>query len=110
LKQVQGNIIKQCRIIEQEKIFLQDKFEGEKAHMQQEKENLLPEQLEVKEAVNRALHSMIGLELQCEDRVMHQVEKIAEALQQLQQQITYLELHIVPSTPQDVREQREEIA
>jgi hypothetical protein len=35
--------------------------------MQQEKEQLLAEKLEVKEAVNRELHSMIGLEPQEED-------------------------------------------
>jgi hypothetical protein len=39
----------------------------EKAQMQQEKEQLLAEQLEVKEAVNRALRSVTGLELQAED-------------------------------------------
>jgi hypothetical protein len=42
--------------------------------MQQEKEQLLAEQLEVKEVVNRALCSMTGLEPQVEDQVMHQVE------------------------------------
>jgi hypothetical protein len=53
--------------------------------MQQEKEQLLAEQLEVKETVNRALHSVTGLEPQAEDRVTHQVEQIVEAAQQLQQ-------------------------
>ena len=41
--------------------------------MQQEKEQFLIEQLEVKEAVNRALHSMIGLEPQEKDWITHQV-------------------------------------
>jgi hypothetical protein len=85
LKQVQGDIVEQRRIAEQEKVSLQAKFEAEKAQMQQEKEQLLAEQLEVKEAVNRALHSVTGLELQAEDRVTHQVEQLAEAVQQLQQ-------------------------
>jgi tetrahydromethanopterin S-methyltransferase subunit B len=53
---------------------------------------------------------LIGLELQAEDQVMHQVEHIAEAIQQLQQQITDLELCIVPDTPEDVRDQREATA
>jgi hypothetical protein len=35
--------------------------------MQHEKEQLLTEQLEVKEAVNRALHSMTGLETKEKD-------------------------------------------
>jgi hypothetical protein len=42
--------------------------------MQQEKEQLLAGQLEVKEVVNRALISVTGLEPQDEDRVTRQVE------------------------------------
>jgi hypothetical protein len=38
------------------------------------------------------------------------VEQLAEAIQQLQEHITNLELHVVPKTPQDVRDQREETA
>jgi hypothetical protein len=53
--------------------------------MKQEKEQLLTEQFEVKEAVNRALHPVIGLEPQEEDQVTHQVEKLVEPIQQLQQ-------------------------
>jgi hypothetical protein len=75
--------------------------------MQQEKEQLLAGQLKVKEAVNRALFSVTGLEPQAEDQVEHQVEQLAEAIQQLQQRITDLELCTVPNTPQDVRDQRE---
>jgi hypothetical protein len=85
LKQVQGIIVEQHRVAEQEKVSLQAKFEEEKAQMQQEKEQLLAEQLEVKEAVNRALHSVTGLEPQAEDQVTHQVEQLTEAIQQLQQ-------------------------
>jgi hypothetical protein len=48
--------------------------------MQQEKEQLLIEQLEEKKAVNKALRSMTGLELQDEDQVTHQVEKLAEVV------------------------------
>jgi hypothetical protein len=78
--------------------------------MQQEKEQLLAEHLKVKEEVNRALRSVTGLELQAKDRVTHQVEHLAEAVQQLQQRITYLELCTIPDTPEDVRDQREATA
>jgi hypothetical protein len=53
--------------------------------MQEEKEQFLAEQLEVKEVVNRELYSVIGLETQVDDRVTHQLEKLAESIQQLQQ-------------------------
>jgi uncharacterized protein YaaN involved in tellurite resistance len=110
LKQVQGVLVEQRQVVEQENIALQTKFDEEKAQMQQEKEELVAGQLEVKEAVNIALCSMTGLEPQAEDRVEHQVEKLEEAIQQLQQRITDLELCTVPSTPQDVRDQREATA
>jgi hypothetical protein len=71
---------------------------------------LLTEQLEVKEEVNRALHSMTGLGPNEEDRVEHQVEQLTEAIEQLQQRITNLELLTVPDTPQDVRDQRDATA
>jgi hypothetical protein len=71
---------------------------------------LLAKQLEVKEVVNKALHSVTSLETQVKDRVTHQVGKLVEAIQQLHQQITDLELHIAPKTPQDVRDQREATA
>jgi hypothetical protein len=38
----------------------------------------------VKEEVNIALLFVMGLELQVEDQVMHQVEKLTEAIRQLQ--------------------------
>jgi hypothetical protein len=43
------------------------KFDEEKAQLQQGKEQLLAEQLEVKEAVNRALHSVTVIEIKAED-------------------------------------------
>jgi hypothetical protein len=49
--------------------------------MQQEKEQLLAKQLEVKEEVNRALLSVTGLEIQAKDQVTRQVEQLAEAVQ-----------------------------
>jgi hypothetical protein len=78
--------------------------------MQQEKEQFLTGEIEVKEAVNKALCSVIGLEPQVEDRVEHQVEKLAESIHQLQQRIENLELCTVPNTLQDVRDQREATA
>jgi hypothetical protein len=79
--QVQGVLVEQCRVAEQEKISLQTKFDEEKAQMQQEKEQLLTGKLKVKEAVNRALRSVTGLEPQAEDRVEHQVEQLVKAIQ-----------------------------
>jgi chromosome segregation ATPase len=110
LTQVQGVLVEQRRAAEQENISLQAKFDEEKAQMQQGKEQLLAEQLEVKEAVSRALRSVTVLEIKAEDRVTQQVEKLTEAIQQLQQHIADLELRTVPETPQDVRDQREATA
>jgi hypothetical protein len=68
---------------------------------------LLTEQLKVKEAVNRELHFVTVVEIKVEDRVTQQVEHIEEVIQHLQQRIADLELHAVPETPQDVKDQRE---
>jgi hypothetical protein len=48
LNQAQGKIIEQQKVVEQQNISLQAKFEEEKTQMQQEKDQLLTEQLEVK--------------------------------------------------------------
>jgi hypothetical protein len=96
--------------VQQEKVALQEKFEEEKVQIQHEKEQLLMEQVGVKEAVNRALHSVMGLEQKEEYLVEHQVAQIVESIQHLQQRIAYLELKTIPSTLQDVRNQREAIA
>jgi hypothetical protein len=53
---------------------------------------------------------VIGLEQVEENLVETQVAKLAEAIQQLQQRVVELELETVPSTPQEVREQRETTA
>jgi hypothetical protein len=53
---------------------------------------LLAVQVGVKEAVNRALLSVTSLEQKEEDPVEHQVEKLVEAIQQLQWRIIDLEL------------------
>jgi hypothetical protein len=52
---------------------LHTKFKEERAQIQQEKENLLAEKLEVKEAVSRALHYVTGLEKKVDEPVEHQV-------------------------------------
>jgi hypothetical protein len=66
LKKAQGILIEQHEVAEHEKVALQEKIEEEKVQIQQEKEQLLAERLEVKEAVNRELRSVIGLEPQAE--------------------------------------------
>jgi len=71
LTQVQGVLVEQRSAAEHEKIALQVKFDEEKAQLQQEKEQLLTEQLEVKEAVNRALHSMTILEIEENIEYLH---------------------------------------
>jgi hypothetical protein len=98
LKQSQHEVVEKCRVAQQEKDDLHTKFEEERAQVKQEKEKLLAEQLEVKELVNIALRSVIGLEKKVEEPVEHQVAQLPEAIQQLQQRITDLELQAVPST------------
>jgi hypothetical protein len=110
LVQVQGVLVEQRRAAEQEKSALQVKFDEEKAQLQQGKEQLLAEQLEVKEVVNRALCSVTVVEVKAEDQVMKQVAQLEEVIQQLQQCIADLELRTVPETPQEVKDQREATA
>jgi hypothetical protein len=64
-----------------EKFSLQANFEEEKAQIQHEKEQLLVEQVGVKEATSRALHSMMGLEKKEEDLVENKVAHPTEAIQ-----------------------------
>jgi hypothetical protein len=52
----------------------------------------------------------LGLTQIEEDTVEIQVEKIVEAIQQLKARVAELELQIVKTTPQEVRDQREETA
>jgi hypothetical protein len=67
--------------------------------MQQGKEQLLAEKLEVKEVFNTELHSVTVIQIKAEDRVMQQVEQLIESIQQLHKCIADLELHAVPETP-----------
>jgi hypothetical protein len=63
-----------------------------------------------KEAITRALCSVSILAQKEEDTVEIQVEKLVEAIQQLQARVAELELQALPTTSQEVRYQREEIA
>jgi hypothetical protein len=62
----------------------------------------------VKEAVNKELLSVPGLAQGEHESVKVQVVKLTKAIQQLQARITELEIQEVPSTPQEVHNQREE--
>ena len=53
---------------------------------------------------------MPGLTQEEQELVEVQVSKLAETIQQLQARITELEVQAVPSTPQEVHNQREEAA
>jgi hypothetical protein len=62
----------------------------------------------VKEAVTRALFSVLGLAHMEEETMENQVGKLVEYIHQLQSRVAELELQVVPRTPQEVRDQREE--
>jgi hypothetical protein len=55
-------VIEQRRVVQQEKVSLQTKFEEDKEQIQQEKEQWLVEQLGFKEAVSKELCFVTGLE------------------------------------------------
>jgi hypothetical protein len=107
LKKAQEEIIEQRQAAQQEKNSLQAKFEEDRAKVQKEKEQLLAKQIEIEEAVNRAFLSVTNLEKKVEEPIEHQVMKLAEFIQQLQQRVMELELQTIPQTPQEVRDQRE---
>jgi hypothetical protein len=56
-------------------------------------------QIEIKEVVNRAFLSVTGLEQKAEEPIEHQVMKLVEVIQQLQQRVVKLEIQAIPSTP-----------
>jgi hypothetical protein len=103
-------LLEQRSTAEWENLALQAKWDEEKEQLQQSKEQLLAEQLEVKEMVNRALRYVTVVEVKTEERVPQQVAQLEEVIQQLQQCIADLELRTVPKTPQDVRDLREATA
>jgi hypothetical protein len=67
LKKAQKEIIEQRQAAQQEKNALQEKFEEDRAKIQKEKEKFLTKQIGIEEAVNKAFHSVIGLEKKDED-------------------------------------------
>jgi hypothetical protein len=69
LAQVQGDLVEQCSTAEWENISLQEKWDEEKAQLQQSKEQLLTEKLKVKEMVHRELHSVTVVEVKTEEQV-----------------------------------------
>jgi hypothetical protein len=60
--------------------------------------------------VNKALRSVPGSTQEEHEVVEVQVTKLVDAIQQLQARVMKLELQAVPSTMQEVRDQREEAA
>jgi hypothetical protein len=67
LAQVQGVLLEKHCVAERENLALQANFDEEKSHLQQEKEQFLVEQLEVKEMVNKTLLSVAVIEIQAEE-------------------------------------------
>jgi hypothetical protein len=63
-----------------------------------------------KEAMTKALRSMSGLAQEEKESAKIQVGKLVDAIQQLQTWVIELDLQVVPSTPQEVHDQREEAA
>jgi hypothetical protein len=73
-------------------------------NIQREKEQLLPKQIGIEEAIHRAFFSVIVLEQKVEDPIECQVMKLTKVIQQLQQRVMDLELRTIPQTPQEVRD------
>jgi len=69
---------------------------------------LLVEQAVVKEAVSKACRYVLGMVQKEQETIKAQVAKLTETLRQFQARIAELEAREVSSTPQEVRDQREE--
>jgi hypothetical protein len=110
LKQEKEEALEKLWVVQQEKDDIRAKFEEDREKIQKEKDQLLAEKTVVREAVTRALRSVSGLAQIEEETTESQVGKLVEAIQQLQARVAELELQAVPSTPQEVRDQREETA
>jgi hypothetical protein len=95
---------------ENEKDEFQEILKEVKVKIQRKKDHLLIEQTVVKKVVSRALFSMPGLVQEENEVVEVQVMKLVEAIQGLQERIMELDIQAVPSTSQEVCEQREESA
>jgi hypothetical protein len=117
LEKEKEEILEQLRVArycvtayENEKDEFRVMLEEDKVKIQREKDQLLAEKTAVKEVVSKALRSVSGLAQEEHEAVEVQVMKLVEAIQQLQERVTELEIQVVPSTPQEVRDQREEAA
>jgi hypothetical protein len=108
LKQAKEEALEQRRVVQQDKYDLREKFKEDTKQIQREKDEQIAEQIGVREAVTRELCSMPGLAQMEEDPTKSQVGKLIEAIQQLQARVAELELQAMSSTPQEVRDQREE--
>jgi hypothetical protein len=86
------------------------KFAEDREHIQKEKDQLLVEEIGVRQAVARALCSVPGLTQMEEETMESQVGKLAEVIQQLRARVVEMELQAVPNTLQEVQDQREETA
>ena len=81
------------------------KFDEDREKIQKEKEKLLVKKVRIEEAINRAFRSVTGLEQNVKEPLYRQVIKLVEVIQQIQQRVVDLELQIIPSTPQEKRDQ-----
>jgi phosphopantetheinyl transferase (holo-ACP synthase) len=110
LKKEKEEVLDQLQVGQKEKNEIQDKFMQSNAKMKEEKDQLIAEQIAIKEAMTKALRSMTGLLQEEPDSTEMQVGNLTEAIQQLQARVIELEIQAVSSTPQVVRDQREEDA
>jgi hypothetical protein len=69
LAQVQSALIVQQWKVEQEQLSLQEKWEEMKAQLQQSKDQLLADQLDMQEQVHNALHFVMVIEVKIEEHV-----------------------------------------
>jgi hypothetical protein len=98
LKQAE-EALEQCWVAKQEKDDLQVNFGEDRAQIQKDNEQLLVEQIGVKEEVTRELCSMAGLAQMEEEIAESQVGKLVESIQQLQARVVEMELQVVSITP-----------
>jgi hypothetical protein len=69
LTQVQSALVEQQSKAEWEKISLQEKWNEGKEQLQQSKDQLLADKIEVQERVHKALHSVMVIEVNIEECV-----------------------------------------
>jgi trimethylamine:corrinoid methyltransferase-like protein len=108
LKEEKEEVLEKLRVAQKEKDEIKAMYEEDNANMQKEKDQLLIEKTTFKEAVTKALRSMLGLAQEEEYSIEIQVGKLIEAIQQLQERVTELDIQVVSSTLQEVCDQREE--